>query len=850
MPPTLIKTSLRYLAKHPWQLLLAILGVALGVAVVVAIDLANASARRAFAISSETVAGRATHQIVGGPAGLAEDVYRRLRTDLGVRDAAPIVDGYALAPALPGLTLQVLGIDPVAEGPFRPYLSGTTTTQGGAPGAFFVTPGAALLSSETAGRYGLTAGAPVTLQIGSRSVEARLLGLLEPADERSRRALDGLLVVDIATAQEWFGRVGRLSRIDLLLPDGAAGEAELARIQTILPPGARIETPALRGNAIQQMTAAFELNLTALSLLALVVGMFLIYNTITFSVVQRRALLGMLRCIGVTRGQIFALVIGEALLLGVVGALLGVVLGVALGRGLVGLVTQTINDLYFSVTVRAVEIGWLPIVKGLVLGVGATLVAALVPAAEATFTPPRLVLRRSSFEDRARQFAPIAAGVGVLLLLAGLAMLALPGGSLVLGFGALLAMTLGAAALVPATTLVLMAVLRPVLGRVGGTLGRMAARDVSAALSRTAVAIAALMIAISVTIGVGLMVGSFRDTLIGWLEVTLRADVFVSAPSASAGRLDAPIPPAVVDLLANAPGVERARRYRSATVASSVGPVLALAVEVDAPDQQGFRFVAGDPAQAWPAFAASDVLVSEPLAFRHGLVVGQQITLTTDRGERSFRIAGVYYDYGSDQGVVMLPLARYRELYDDPVISSMGLYVAPGQDPEAQVQALRALVPAGEVVLIRSNRTLREASIAIFDRTFAITSVLQLLATVVAFIGILAALTALQLERARELAMLRALGLTPGQLWRLVVSQTALMGLTAGALAIPTGVMMAAVLVFFINKRSFGWTLFFRLDPGLFAQAVATALVAAVLAGLYPAWRMARTSPALALRDE
>ena len=235
--------------------------------------------------------------------------------------------------------------------------------------------------------------------------------------------------------------------------------------------------------------------------------------------------------------------------------------------------------------------------------------------------------------------------------------------------------------------------------------------------------------------------------------------------------------------------------------------------------------------------------------------MGDTLAVRTDRGDTALRVAGVFFDYGSDQGVLMVDLAHYRALWDDPGVSSLGLYAAPGQDVDALVRELRAVAggAGGEtapLLEIRSNRALRETSLAIFDRTFAITGVLQLLATLVAFVGILAALMALQLERARELGVLRANGLTPAQLWGLVLGQTGLMGLAAGVLAAPVGVMMATVLVYVINKRSFGWTLLFQLDASLFAQALAVALAAALLAGIYPAWRMGRTSPALALREE
>ena len=853
MTPTLLKTSLRHLVKHPWQVGLAILGVALGVAVVVSIDLANASARQAFAVSTETIAGRATHQIVGGPSGLDEAVYRKLRVELGIRAAAPLVEGYAAAPGHPGLTLHILGVDPLAEAPFRPFLAPTSAGPSRELTALLTVPGAALISADTARANGLALGDRLGIQIGARSAQATIAGLLEPADDASRRSLDGLLIADIASAQEWLGSVGKLSQIDLILPEGDGGQAQADRVAASLPPGARLDRPERRTAAIQQMTAAFELNLTALSLLAMIVGMFLIYNTITFSVVQRRGLLGTLRCLGVSRGQIFALVLAEALAVALIGALLGLALGVALGRGLIVLVTRTINDLYFTVSVREVAISPWPLVKGFLLGLGATLAAAAVPAFEATFTPPRTVLRRSSYEERVRRVVPLAAGLGALLLALGGGLLAIPSTNLVLSFVALFAITIGSAALTPLVTLVLMRVIMPALGAMFGLLGRMAARDVVASLSRTSVAIAALMIAVSVTIGVGLMVGSFRHTVVEWLDASLRSDVYVTAPNLGTNRPDTPLPPDLVDTISTAPGVARARRYRSATVESPQGPTIVVALDVAPEDRAGYRLAAGDPTSTWQGFSQGDALISEPLAYKRGLQVGDSVALLTDRGERSFRIAGVFYDYGSDRGVVMLSLDSYQANWDDRAISSLGVYAAPGQDVDALVQQLRQLGGAqadAPLLNIRSNRALRDSSLEVFDRTFAITTVLQMLATIVAFVGILSALMALQLERARELGMLRANGLTPRQLWGLVISQTGLMGITAGLLALPVGVALALVLVFVINKRSFGWTLLFQLDGGLFVQALLVAVAAAVLAGLYPAWRMSRTSPALALREE
>lgn len=836
--------------RHPWQLGLSILGVALGVAVVVAIDLANGSASRAFALSTETVTGRATHQIVGGATGLDETLYPKLNAP-GLHAKAPVVEGYiSVAPDANGATrppLRLLGIDPFAEAPFRAFLSSTTSdAQSGGFETLLSRPATVILAASTANTLGVAAGESFEALISGRREQLTVAGILTPADEASRRALDGLLICDIATAQEVLGQVGQLSRIDLI-----ADETALPALQALLPPSAEIVTPAARTATITQLTRAFEINLTALSLLAMVVGMFLIYNTITFSVVQRRTMIGTLRCVGVTRRQIFSLIMIEALLVGLTGAIAGVLLGLVLGRGLVGLVTQTINDLYFVVTVRGVFVAPLTIVKGLLLGILATLLAAAVPANEATRTAPRAVLRRSSVEDSIRYAVPRLLLLGCALFVVGGGLLLLPTRSLVVSFFALFCFVVGSSLLTPAITVGLMRGARPILGRIFGLLGRMAARDVVAALSRTSVAIAALMVAVSVTVGVAIMVGSFRYTVVSWLESTLQADIYVSPPDFAANRVDSTLDPTVAEDLRTAPGVAGTSTIRGVLTGSEFGSVQLIGLDLPPQGERTYRFVTGDPATIWRSWRAGAALVSEPFAYRHNIPPqGGEVTLTTDRGTQRFDIAGVFYDYASEQGAVALSLDTFRKWYDDDQLSSIALYAAPGQDVDELVKQVQARVAGQQELLVRSNAGLRAATLEVFDRTFAITSVLQLLATTIAFVGILSALMALQLERARELGVMRANGLTPRQVWGVVLGQTGLMGLTAGLLALPVGVLVATVLVYVINRRSFGWTLQMIITPRILVQAVILALVAALLAGIYPAFRMGRTAPAMALREE
>lgn len=852
LPATVLwKVARRHLLHHGWQSLLMIIGITLGVAVVIAIDLANASASRAFDLSTEAVAGRATHQITGGPSGLDEKVYVMLRRQGLVHKAAPILLRYVSSPQLGNIPLQLMGIDPFAEAPFRSYL---TTDEGDVPlsglAEFLTQPNALLLSRTLAERFGLSTGDHITLEIGGRPQQAVIVGLLHPDDSLSRRGLENLLLADIATAQELTGQIGRLDHIDLIL-DEANGE-EAQRIQRALPEGVRLQTRDARSGTVKEMVSAFRLNLTALSLLALVVGMFLIYNTMTFSVVQRRALFGTLRCLGVTRREVFLLVVGEALIIGLLASGLGIGVGILLAQSIVGMVTQTINDLYFVANVRSVEIASTSLLKGILLGLLATVISAALPAWEAASVPPRAAMSRSGLESKARRAVKWSAPAGVLLASLGALILNLPNGSLSVSFAGTFAVVVGFAMLTPLATILFMGLASRVTRLLWGALGQMAPRSVVSSLSRTSIAVAALMVAVSVTIGVGLMVGSFRHTVVIWLEQTLQGDIYITAPNLTASPAPTSIEPALIQRIEEWPGVVRVNRLRSAQVDSPYGPIHVAAVDdEDFGSERLYLAADGPPREVWQAVQRGAVIVTEPLANRLGLPQqGGEITLYTDAGEQTFPVVGIYYDYASSQGTVMMALPTYRHHWDDEGVTSLSLTLADGVDAEAIVTEMQTALLSEQRLLIRANRTLREEVMIIFDRTFAITRAVQALATIVAFIGVLSALLALQLERQRERGILRAIGLTVRQLWSLVMLETGLMGAVAGLLAIPTGFALSLILIYIINRRAFGWTLQMALTPETFVQAWLVAICAALLAGLYPAYRMGQTLTADALRSE
>jgi putative ABC transport system permease protein len=912
MSGLLWRASGRHLLGHPWQVGLSILGIALGVAVVVAVDLANESARRAFTGFAESLTGRATHRIVGGPSGVPEEVYARLRRS-GVRALAPVVERDVSALAGPGRTLHLFGIDPFVEAPFRSFVTAETWSASMPLAALLTRPATALLAQATAQRMGLQPGDTFLIRAGAERHRLELIGVLIPSDALRARALESLLVTDIATAQEITGATGRLSHVDVVAPPGAAGDALLERIRAALPPAAEIVSASASARALEDLSRGFSVNLTALSLLALFVGVFLVYNTMSFSVVQRRPLIGALRALGVTRREIWILVMTEAFVLGALATAVGLPAGVLLGGGLLRLVTRTINDLYVSVAVSELAVAPATLVVGVALGIGGTLVATLAPALEATRSTPRAALGRSALESRAQALAPRLALGGGALLIAGAALLAVDVRSLVASYAGLFTILLGAALLTPGVTIGIVRLSQPLVGAAFGLLGRMATRGVTAALSRTAVAMAALMIAVAASVGVGIMIDSFRQSVVRWLETSLRADVYVSPPSLVSSRADATLAPDLIARVRATPGVAAVASQRTVRVQSPSGPVNIIVLDEqragggrdagggqapalqrqdagtqnaqtqDARTQnadmqnaqtqnaqtqnadtqnarthsarsRGFRAFPlkdGDPATLWRRFGEGEaVVVSEPFAYHRRLGVGDRVRLRTDVGERQFPIGGVVYDYGSSEGVVMMARAAYERFWHDRAISGLGVYAEDPRGIDALIETLRRAAGADQDVFIRSNRALREASLEVFDRTFAVTGVLRLLAMVVAFVGVLSALMAQALERVREIGALRAQGLTPAQVWGLTASQTGFMGLVSGLLALPVGSALALVLIFVINRRSFGWTLQLEIAPAILLQALFLAVGAALLAAVYPAWRMSTMALSAALREE
>lgn len=851
--PTLWAASLRHLVRHPAQLALALVTLSAAVAAIVAVDIATASSRQAFKLSMQAVDGGATEVISAGPRGVSDRLFTRLVTNAPLSAApqpayAPVIDGYV---TVKGRAMRLLGVDPFAaeklDGPQARMLarSGGGLPRLAALRRWFLKPGGVVLSARTAEELGLHGNGRFEIDIGGVRHRATLIGRL-----RARRPGESnLIVTDIARAQQWLGMNGRLSRIDVRLPGAQSGKSALAALKRRLPPGVRLQPVGQSTHESLDMTRAFTTDLDAMSLLALLVSALLVYGAVSFTVVQRRRSIGILRALGATRGEILTLSLAEAAMLGMAGAVLGTALGVAVGRGLVDLVSQTINDLYFVAVVEHTPLPAWVVAEGLGAGLGTALAAALLPALEAAGSAPQLALRHSVLELRAARVARrlawasvgLAAGAGVLILETHRSVWA--------GFAALFLLLASAAALTPAVLAALAHLMEGLGARVSAVV-RIALAQVGASLSRTGVAVAALGLAIAAMIGVSVMVESFRVSLSHWLAQTLRADIYVTAPGPGVEQPARRIEPAVLHALLGTPGIKGYSESRMVLVHSERGRIPLKALRPAHASDAGIRLTEGDPRRAWSAFHHGALLVSDSLAWRLRLAPGQSLGLLTAEGRRAFPIAGVYRQYGNGRGTALISLATYRRFWHDNAVTAVGLYLEPGVHAAGEITRLRAAENGRQALLIRSNAGIRALSMHIFNRTFLIARILYWLAAGIAAVGLVSALLAWELERAHDLSVLRSLGLTPSGIAALIGAQTAFMGAVALAAAIPAGLAVAAVLTKVVDRRAFGWHIEMHLRAGQLVHALILSLAAALAAGVYPAWRTARASIAAELREE
>ncbi len=841
--------SLRYFARHRALTALNVAGVALGIAVFVSVEIVNHSALQSFRASVDLVAGRANLEVVGDGLPFAETAYPAVRNHPAIAAATPLVEEVAFLPDYPGEYLQVLGVDLFSNVPFRTYQ--LADASGAKPSPDFLTdPHVIAITRELAARLKLKIGDTLRLRTRAGVLPFRV-GFLIAFDADLPGADPQLAVLDIASAQENFGLGGKLTRISCRLAPGWTAARAIAAIQPLLPPGTAIQSPERRGKQVENMIGAFQLNLTALSLVSLLVGMFLVYNTVSASVVRRRAEIGLLRALGLGPAQVRGLFLGEALLLGIAGLVVGLPAGFLLARSLIGVVAKNITSLYLLVSIREIFFSPYAVAAAVALGIGAVLLAAWFPADEAARIAPVEALQPATLgvkvgRSRGRWLA--AAGVAFLGAL-GLAWIGLHAGPnwAWLTFGAALGTLLGFAFLVPSATRLVSRLWRP-----RSPILRLAADHFAASLHRNGVTIAALVTALAMLVGISVMVFSFRQTVHTWLDQSVRADLFVTSASNLRTSLRETLLPEVMARAAADPGIAACDTYREikVTLGDRLVKLSSTRFEISG-GRTNVPFRHGDSRALFQAAEGTDqAFVTEPLARKFGVREGDTLRLDAPAGPVALRITGIFSDYTSDGGVILIDRETYRRHWRDDSLNSLALYLRPGASLDAVQARLRdQLAPYGDLI-VYSNRQLRDQVFAIFDQTFAVTNLLEVVGLIVSGIGIFLNLLILVAERRREIGILRAIGAGRGQVFAILLNEAGLLGAVGAVIGLAAGLALAAVLSDVINVAFFGWTIGWA-TPWVFLLTLPLAVIAtAVVAGWGPARQAAGWTLAEAVKME
>ena len=806
-----LKALLRLYRAHPWLLLMSLTGLTLGVSLVVAIELLNHSARTNFVAARSQLAGEANYRLAPS-GGLDEQLYVKLVRSQPDLDAMPEL--HAWLKDEQGRSFQLLGMDLFNPGPLRRLFGAEPDSK---PDVTLNRADSVWLAAPEARRLGWQPGQPRTFLLsdsspdgkeGKRALTLTLAGTFEPGAVPMER----LLVTDIGLAQPLLGKEGRLDRIVFKLSETQAHTLQTA-LQAYAPHQPLWLEPISPALDASQLGDALALNLTALSLLAMAVGLFLVFNAQRFVQSVRRPLLAQLIILGMPPRRVLRWLTLEILILATLGTLLGLLLGSLLALALMGQLTQALADLYGPNPIDLLRLSPASLGKAMVIGILGTL-AANLPGWWQLLRQSPLELRDGNSRPPAHPWRRRALAIAILLLCVlclwrpetGLT------GALFVAGGWLLAMALA-----------LPDALRAVLGRLrsrpGGPLtARLGVAETQYHLDRTAIAVMALQLAIAAAIGIGVMVSSFRSSVEIWLGQRLAADLYVTAPKGVAGSRGALGEQTLNTILAS-PDVRAASR-RAVLPARWQGQPIEWAQMDFIPElKAAYPLLAG----RWPA-APDEVLASEPLTVRLGVRVGQRLEVTSEGGPRAFTVTGVYQDYGSDKGQIL-------HAFEGGKVQSLALF---SPDPEHLGDRLRSQF--GEQVNLLPAPAIHAAALRVFDQTFVVTELLKLLILGIAFVGIGSAFMVLGLARRGELQTLQSLGLSPRHCRRLLVWQGAGLGLLTALLALPVGYGLAWVLIEVVNPRAFGWRLAFEAAP---LHAV-TALLLAPVCGALASWYAAR----------
>jgi putative ABC transport system permease protein len=820
---------LRPLTREPVRTALTVFAVALGVSVVVAIDLAGQAAAGSFLSSLESLSGK-TDLILSSPGGLDEKLLGSLSALPYPIDFAPRIEDFAFVEGK-GEAIPFIGLDLI--GHHLPQFDEQNPEQA-----------ALLLASRNpiwvGSRLRLEPGSRVRLLINDTLREYTVAGVLKSVARDT--AEQNVIVSDIGLAQIVTAKIGKLDTIDVRIPNTGSIDYWQQVIAAHVPTSVSIELQGARTDENRKMLSAFRWNLRVLSYIALVVGAFLIYNTVSVSVVRRRNEIGVLRALGATRSYIAGGFLAESLFFALAGSSLGLMVGRVMAVGAVALIGKTVQSLYVSSEPSPIHLTVEAAATGVGLGITVSLLAALLPAIEAAHVAPVEAMARGREEYDAAQRSRVSIWWALLTLAVGAVLTQLPAidGQPLAAYVAVLLLIAATALAIPAIVSLFSHFAADITLRLFGVAAMLALRSLRASLGRTSILTAALATAVAMTASVEIMVGSFRETLVVWMDGQLTADFYLRPAGSSAADRHPTMSAAIADGISEIPEVAGVDRFRAYPISYEGLPATLAGGE----STNSTRFLPGENGaeivHTWPT--GDYAIVSEPFANKHKVRVGSSITFALAGARRTFKVIGIYYDYSTERGYIILARRTLLRYLPDPAASNLAVTLKPGADPNAVRRSIDQLI-AGRAVLVFANGALRRGAVEIFDRTFRITYALEVVAIFVVVMGIAGALLAMVIDRRREFALLRFLGGDQDQVRRIILFEAGLLGLLANAIGLLLGALLSLILIFVINKQSFGWTLQFHWPTAMLLSALTLVYIATVLSALYPARTAVRLNP-------
>jgi putative ABC transport system permease protein len=847
--------SVRNLHRHFGRALIVVLGIALGAAVFTSVRISVHASLESFSRSMEFFAGSAEKVLVRPGGYVSEAVIPILRRHPAVARISPLLTTYVRGAQDRRDSFLLIGIDPVLDRSFRSWrISGGEAGRGERWADLIREPYTLILSEPLARELGVGTGNWVDIDHTRGTHAFRVLGTLIP---QGLALVEGgrVAITDIATFQEFTGLLGVVDRVDLVFKPKTTPQ-ELEELVSVLPETLELRPPSAARDSGTAMIRAYQLNLSVLSFASLFVGMFLVYSLVALNAASRRRELAVMRSLGASPRLLFRVFLAEGALFGVAGWLIAIPLSTLMVRYLLHTVSQTISTLFVRVQPESLALNPWEVLISFGVTVCVSILAAWQPAREAMGVAPKEAMEIAQSGGPARRSAARLAlpALGCIALCLPLSLL--PGvlGVPIPGYLAILLLFVGFSLLAPWMLQGMGRLLAPGLRRVAGLPAYLAGRYVRASGTRISVSVGALITAVALFTALVIMIHSFRHTVELWVQQTISGDLFVTNKMGQVNRFRFPIPDEVVAglrQLSPAADYVPSRRFQLTREGFPYEfEVLGMRTFLQ---HGGFVWLKGDPETIRPQLEHGDgVLVSEVFANRTGLAVGDVFQAQIEGSHVELPVLGVVRDYRTDGGIVFYSWSKFKERFHDPKWSGVRFYLT-GRDSDldAQVMQLRNEIVRryGDRLDMVAGKELRQSVLKIFDETFAVTTVLLCIALAVAALGITTTLSVLVLERSRQLNTMAAVGASFGQIRSMIFWEASFLVAAGEVAGLACGFILSYLLVYVINRQSFGWTFLYTVDWGALALSLPL-IVATALAAAVPATRMVfRSPPATLLRE-